>query len=65
MTIYGRFNKEKKTLEILSDGAYSRGVWEEIENAETATAARMLFFEHKNGMRRPAWTSCAEWVGSY
>jgi hypothetical protein len=65
MTIYGRFNKDEQTLEVMSDGAYSSGRWEAIENAKTAGEAWKLFNAHKMGERLPRWTSRTEWEGTY
>lgn len=65
MTIYGRFNKDNKTLEIKSDGSYSLGIWEAIYNAETANEAWKLFKAHKTGEILPRWTSSIKWEGTY
>ena len=65
MTIYGRYNKERGALEIMSDGAYSLGEWEVISYHNNATEARREFDRYKNGEYVPEWTSATIWNGTY
>ena len=65
MTIFGRYNTDSGALEILSDGAHSRGEWLAISYHENASEARREFYRHKNGERLPAWTSSIKWEGTY
>lgn len=65
MTIYGRFNKERGALEIMSDGAYNCKEWHAISYHDNATEAKKEFERHKNGERLPRWTSAAKWDGAY
>ena len=65
MTIYGRYNKERGALEIMSDGAYSSGDWQTISYHSNASEAKREFYKHKDGERVPVWTSAAKWLGTY
>jgi hypothetical protein len=65
MTIYGRFNKDRGALEIMSAGAHSRGEWLAISYHKNATEAKREFYRHKNGEYVPTWTSIVKWTGEY
>lgn len=61
MTIYGRFNKDAQTLEVVTDGSYSRGYYEVAQNGiKNKTVARKAFIDY---LRKGFCTSPAEFEG--